>query len=248
MQKYQTDHVGHIKTICAIGCIIGTLLFVACTPKAKNTMPVSSLNTQEHSYPQQEYRIQPGDLLDIKFFHNSELSEKVPVRPDGRISLQLAHDVMAAGRTPTELTDALTERYSTNLQRVNITVIIRSFSQLKVYVNGEVGQPQIVDLKGVMTALQAISYAGGFKDTALINEVIVIRRKPNNEPLAIQLDIEKVINGTDIAQDIVLLPYDIVYVPKSPIANVDLWVDQYIRKVLPFSTNVGADYNINSRY
>ncbi len=243
MQKHQTDHVNHIKTICTIGCIIGTLLFVACAPTAKNAIQVSSLNTQEHSYPQQEYRIQPHDLLDVKFFYNSELNEKTPVRPDGRISLQLAHEVMAAGRTAAGLTEELTRLYSAQLKQTKITVIVRTFNSQKVYVSGEVNSPQLVDLKGMLTVLHAISEAGGFRDTARINEVIVIRRRPDNKPIAIQLDIEKIINGTDTNQDIPLIPFDIVYVPRSPIANVNLWVDQYIRKVLPFDTDIGLYYN-----
>lgn len=248
MTKNQPIKGFSTNTACTAVIIIVLLLSSACASRIKNTIPVTSLPIEENSYPQSEYILQPGDLLDIKFFYNTELNEKVLVRPDGRISLQLAPEIMAAGRTPAELTDVLAEKYSKQLQKETITIIVRSFSSLKVYVNGEVKQPKIVELKGIMTVLQAISDAGGFSDTALMNEVIVIRRQQREKPLAIQLDMKKVFNGTDTAQDICLMPYDIVYVPKTTIANVDLWVDQYIRQVLPFSTSFSADYNINSQY
>ncbi len=248
MLKNQPIQPGTLRTVFSIGLIILCLFSFACASKVKNTIPATALEIKENTYPQAEYRIQPGDLLDIKFFHNPQLDEKVPVRPDGRISLQLVHEIMAAGRTPAELRDLLMNNYEKHLQKVNISIIIRSFSSLKVYVNGEVGQPKIVELKGVMTVLQAIADAGGFQDTALINEVIIIRQKPGSKPLAIQLDMEKVFQGTDTTQDIQLMPYDIVFVPRTTIANVDLWVDQYIRQVLPFSSSFSADYNINGRY
>ncbi|NIT01074.1 MAG: sugar transporter, partial [Candidatus Latescibacteria bacterium] len=95
---------------------------------------------------EQEYVIQPGDQLDIKFYYNSELNEQVTVRPDGRISLQLANETAAAGKTPAELTQLLTEKYSRDLKKPEITVIVRSFSALKVFVGGEVNRPGILDL------------------------------------------------------------------------------------------------------
>ena len=99
----------------------------------------------------------------------------------------------------------------------------------------------LVPLVGYMTVLQAISQAGGVKDTARITEVIVIRRGADNKPLVIPVNVKKAIDGADMSQDIILRPFDIVYVPKSAIANVNVWVDQYIRKNIPVYT--GFYYN-----
>jgi protein involved in polysaccharide export with SLBB domain len=74
-----------------------------------------------------EYRIQIGDQLDIKFFYNPTLNEQVTVRPDGRFSLQLIQEVVAAGLTPAALTRELTDRYALNLKQPEVTVIVRSF-------------------------------------------------------------------------------------------------------------------------
>lgn len=90
-------------------------------------------------------------------------------------------------------------------------------------------------LVGHTTVLHAIAQAHGFRETARVNEVILIRRGADNKPIVTTLNLEKARDGSDTSQDVLLMPYDIVFVPRSPIANVDLWVDQYIRRLLPFS-------------
>ena len=110
---------------------------------------------------EQEFKIQVGDELDIKFFYNAGLNEQVIVRPDGRISLQLVHEIIAAGLTPAELTNVLVEKYSGELQRPVITVIVRAFGAQKIYVDREVMKPGVVPILGILTALQAISQAEG---------------------------------------------------------------------------------------
>jgi len=91
-----------------------------------------------------------------------------------------------------------------------------------------------VPLVGSMTVSQAIAQSGGFGYDARKNEVVVIRRNPAGKPLVTVVDMLQVQRGEDMTNDINLMPYDMVYVPKSQIAEVDKWVDQYIRKMLPF--------------
>jgi protein involved in polysaccharide export with SLBB domain len=186
-----------------------------------------------------EYIIQPGDHLDIRFFYNSDLSDLSIVRPDGRISLQLIGEVMAAGQSPRELTSLLTEMYDKELKNPEITVIVRSFGS-RVYVDGQVEEPGEVELLGPLTVMQAISRVGGLTDEAW-KEALVIRRIKGQEPLVIELDLNKVLTGEDFGQDIGLVPFDIVYVPRSPIANVNLWVDQYIRQNIPINFSLFFD-------
>ncbi len=180
-----------------------------------------------------EYRISIGDQLDIKFFYNPELNEQVIVRPDGRISLQLIPEVVANGLTPAALTRHLTEQYSKDLKQPQLTVIVRAFGAQRVFVDGEVGRPGLIPILGEMTALQAISQAGGMKETARTGDVIIIRRGAANKPTAFVVDLKKAHNGTDLSQDVSLAPADIVFVPRSHIANLNVWVDQYIRKNIP---------------
>jgi polysaccharide export outer membrane protein len=234
--------ISEMKKVIAANFLFLLLFLIACTPAVKNPTPLSQHSIQTSPYPEQEYRIQVGDQLDIKFFYNPELNEQVTVRPDGRISLQLVREIIASDLTPAQLTDLLTQKYAPNLQRPEITVIVRSFGSQRVYVDGEVAKPGIVPLVGFVTVLQAISQAGGLKDAARRGEVIVIRHGTANKPIALTVNIEKVIDGTDMRQDIPLKPFDIVYVPKSPIANVNVWVDLYVRKNLPISISTGFGY------
>lgn len=195
-----------------------------------------------HGHPS-EYRIQPGDQMEIKFYYTPELNELVVVRPDGRISLQLAPDMIAAGLTPTELTETLKRSYSRELGHPEIAVIMRNFSGQRIYVDGEVNKPDLVPLSAGMTVVQSISVAGGLKDSARPNEVVIIRRGPEGKPQVFTVDLTRILNGTDTGQDLALMPFDVVYVPKSAIANVNLWVDQYLRKNIPVSFGMGYQFN-----
>ncbi|MEI8207716.1 MAG: polysaccharide biosynthesis/export family protein [Methylococcales bacterium] len=183
------------------------------------------------SPPSTQYRIKPGDQLDIKFFYNPELNENLLVRPDSKIALQLIGDIDAAGHTVSELTAVLKERYSTYLQNPTVTVIVRGFIGQQVFVDGEVGHPGSVDIASGLTAWQAIIKAGGFIDTATRESVIVIRQGEDNQPVPYRLDLK----STSLDQPNVafpLKPYDIVFVPKTWIAEADKFVLQYVEKLL----------------
>jgi len=229
------------KMLTFASLFILLLLINACSTAVKSPTPFNPRVVQEPSDSNLAYEIQDLDELDIKFFYNPELNEKVTVRPDGRISLQFAHEVMAAGLTPAELTEILTEKYSTEFVDPKITVFVRSYEGNRIYVDGEVGKPQMIRLSPNFTVTQAIAAVGGLKDTARRHEVRVIRRKADKKPLVIPVDFAQVVDGTDINQDIVLQPYDIVYVPKSTIANVNLWAQQYIYN----NFHIGFGYSIN---
>ena len=180
------------------------------------------------------YVLQVGDELAIKFYNNPELNEDVKVRPDGKISLQLIDDVDAAGRTPTQLDAELTKRYTGELADPNVSVIVRNtLASEQIYVNGEVGRQGAIPLVGGLTLYQAIQTAGGFLDTAQRSQVILIRKGPDGTPYGRAVDVRLVQAGESPQSDIPLRPLDMVFVPRSKIANVDLFVKQYIRDALP---------------
>ena len=233
------------KFIAVIIFII-SLSFTACTASVNNSSPVASVVKQTPSYATQlqEYRIRPGDQLDVKFFYNSNLNEQVVVRPDGRISLQLAPEIIAAGLTPAKLTELLTKTYAAHLDKPEITVIVRSFGGQMVFVDGEVNRPGMINLIGPMTVLQSLSQAGGVKDTARRSEIIIIRPDFDNKPVVLLVNMGKIIDGTETSQYLNLMPNDIVYVPRSTIANVNVWVDQYLRKNIPIGIGTGVYYNL----
>jgi protein involved in polysaccharide export with SLBB domain len=182
------------------------------------------------------YQIRVGDILDIKFFYNPELNElALPVRPDGLIALQLVGDVPVAGLTPRAVHDQLIQAYSKQLKDPEIAVIVRVFSFQKVFVDGEVGRPGVVDLNGPKTVFQAIAEAGGLKDTARTSDILVIRRGEGSKPVLLATNLEAILRKDPAGEELTLRPYDIVYVPRSKIANVNRWMDQYIRKNIPIT-------------
>jgi protein involved in polysaccharide export with SLBB domain len=195
------------------------------------------------------YFIQPGDELTIKFYYNAELNETIKVRPDGKISLQLVDDVQAAGLTPTELDKLLTEKYSVDLKKPVIAVIVRSFTGQQVFVAGEVARQGRIDLTAGMTALAAVVNAGGFKESAKPEASLIIRRGKGNRPFPIRVDLEEALQGRSARADPQLRPFDIVYVPKSWIGKANVFVDQYIRNLLMFrGFDIGLWYGLGQLY
>ncbi len=238
----------HIVVMAAAGLGVVAVLLVGCgAHRATLNKEAGAVSQYRKIQKPPEYRIQAGDQLDIKLFFNPELNETVFVRPDGKISLQLVDDVRAAGLRPSDLDDVLTQKYSQELRKPVITVIVKSFTGQRVYVGGEVGNPGLVNLTAGMTALQAVINAGGFRETAKPEGVIVIRKGADNRPIPIRVDLEQVIDGEEI-RDFQLHPYDIVYVPKTWIAKANKFVNQYIERLLLFkgiSVGLGFSYELN---
>lgn len=236
-----TPKAARRRVLCGLLSAL-VLPLAGCGSAIRAAPPAGPAGDGRETVNEAEYRIQVGDQLDVKFFYNPELNEQVIVRPDGRISLQLIPEIVVTDMTPAGLTKRLTDDYSRDLKQPQVTVIVRAFGSQRVFVDGEVGQPGMIPILGLMTALQAISEAGGMKGTAREAEVIVIRRGAANKPLVFPINLEAARDGTDLAQDVSLAPFDIVYVPRSRIANVNKWMDQYIRQniPIPFSTQYGV--------
>ena len=207
----------------------------ACAPNAVvNPAPLAKFEESARMAPKSDYLIGVGDTLDIKFLYNPELNElAVPVRPDGRISLQLAADVQAANQTPNQLRKVLAEKYASEINKPEIAVIVRTFTSHKVFVDGEVLFPGTVPIQGPTRLVEAISLARGFRESARLSNVIVIRKDVDGKAMSTNIDYRKIIDGSDLSQNITLLPYDIVYVPKSVIANIDKFVSEYINLSIP---------------
>jgi polysaccharide biosynthesis/export protein len=220
-----------IATIC---WFLTLMLMVGCSSSITGRAgSLQELQNAPNGGTVSEYRIQPGDLLDIKLFYNPELNEQLTVRPDGRITLQLVNDVVAAGLTPAQLTAVLTKAYAGELRNPKVAVIIRTSVADRAYVDGEVNRAGLIPLTGPTTVLQSISQAGGIKESAKSGEVILLRKMQDNKVTAFRINIDQAFSGAGDNRDIYLKPNDIVYVPKSNIADINTWVDMYIRKNIP---------------
>jgi protein involved in polysaccharide export with SLBB domain len=186
----------------------------------------------------QPYVIQIADHLAVKFYQNPDLNEEVIVRPDGKISLQLIGDVQAAGVEPAALAATIDDAYHSELSTPRVSVMVRELGA-RVYVGGEVGKPGIVPLTANLTLIEAVQAAGGFLPTAHLSQVVLIRRDGNGQPVGYAVDVRPVIGGIQPDQDVPLQPFDIAFVPPSKIADVNLWVAQYIKNNLPIQPGIG---------
>ena len=191
------------------------------------------------------YYLQPGDNLEIKFFYNSELNENVTIRPDGKISLQLINEIQAAGLTPEQLDELLTKEYRSSLKQAEVAVILKSFGGQRIYVGGEVNAPQVLKVVGRINALQAIFDAGGLKDDAQLSSVIIVSRGPDNRPVARKVNLKKALKGKLPEDDYLLKPFDMVYVPKTYIAQADQFIT-HIYKFIPPRVGLGFSYELHN--
>ncbi len=208
-----------------LGCVTYPTELVPATPSAETAPDLY------HPTLEAEYRIEAGDNLLIQSYYDPLLKQTATVRPDGRISLLLVGDIQAASKTPSELRDELLKQYGKYLDHPDLTVTVAEVSGLAVYVGGEVKSPSIETMKGSLTLLQSIVQAGGFLPSANKQQVLVLRQAPDGKFRAFQHDISKVLQNQE--GEIYLRRRDIVYVPKSQIAQVNEFVDQYINQVLP---------------
>jgi polysaccharide export outer membrane protein len=160
-----------------------------------------------------EYRIGIDDVLDIAVWNVTELQKTVPVRPDGKISLPLVNDVVAAGLTPMELRKQLTEKISAFVQNPDVSVVVRDIRSLKVSVIGQVRTPGRYDLKGPATVLDALALAGGFTDFAARRKITILR-STGNTVQRIRFDYDAAVSKRGSGNhNMFIKPGDIVVVP-----------------------------------
>jgi polysaccharide export outer membrane protein len=190
------------------------------------------------------YKVQVGDVLDVKLFLNPELNDEVTVRPDGMISTAIAQDVAAYNRTPSEISAALRQQYQSDLKDPRISVVVHSFAPNRIYVGGEVNNPgEFITVGPNLTVSQAVARAGGVKLSADRSMVFVLRRGLGDVPQAYSVDYMGIISGTNPAGDIKLSQYDVVYVPRTGIYDVFVYWNQFVQQFAPVSW--GFSYNVN---
>jgi protein involved in polysaccharide export with SLBB domain len=184
------------------------------------------------------YRLRPGDLLRVKFLYHPELDVKVPIRPDGSVTLQITGDIRAAGLTTAELEQVIKERSSDRLREPEVTVIVADVSDQRIYVGGEVRVPGFVPFHSGMTPLQAIMDRGGFTDVARLDSVL--RLTPSHpEYHATRLDFTRPLEEGS-PEWTLLSGGDVLYVPRTFIGDMGVFVRLYIRDILPIQPRIGA--------
>jgi polysaccharide export outer membrane protein len=208
-------------TILAAAFVL-TLAAAAMAQPARDTVPAPparpaappaatarTARTAEDTVVTADYVLAVGDKLRIEVYKDTQLSQSLQIRPDGRITLPLVGDVAAAGVTPLALDETITTALKEYMTNPVVTVIVVEATPPTVYVMGEVMQPGPVPMRPGMTALEALALAGGFKDFAKTSDIRVIRRGGSGEPM--RFNYKDAINGGERA--IALKPGDTIVVP-----------------------------------
>ncbi|TMA11695.1 MAG: polysaccharide export protein [Deltaproteobacteria bacterium] len=184
------------------------------------------------------YVLVPYDAINITFpyhpEHNTDSKAPITIRPDGNIILDAVGSIRAAGLTPEELGKIIAQKSSDRMKDPEVIVTIAQFAPRRIFVGGQVRTPGIVLISEgiIMTPLQAIFDRGGFTDTAQVDSVVLIRDAGSGNPRIGRLNVDQSMEG-GLAEQVTLLPNDVLYVPMSGIGRADLWVRQHLRDILP---------------
>jgi polysaccharide biosynthesis/export protein len=158
-----------------------------------------------------DYVIGADDTLHISVWKEPDLTETLPVRPDGKISLPLLNDVTAAGLTPTQLADSITTKLKKYMSDPRVTVVVTAMNSQKIYVLGEVTHTGTMALQPNMTVLQALASAG-FTQFANTKGIYILRTE-NGKQQKIPVNYRALLKGASIDQNLVLKPGDTIVVP-----------------------------------
>jgi len=224
-------------------------LLAACGTNYDNIkpLPTTIAPTAPAASSLSAYKIQIGDVLDIRFRLNPELNETVTVRPDGMISTAYIEDLSVYNLTIPEVNESLTTFYKKELKEPHVSAVVRSFAPSRVYVSGEVVTPgEFVVIGPNLTLTQAVARAGGVKNSADASHVLIIRRGAGEKGEIYTADYDGATQLGDPAKDVRLAPYDVVFVPKTGAALTYQSYQQYIQQYIQPSLGVNATYNINS--
>jgi polysaccharide export outer membrane protein len=202
-------------TLLAAALLTGVVAFAqsapAITPASDAAANVASNAPAPGSQGGPTYIIGPDDSLHIAVWREPDLTATLPVRPDGKISLPLLNDVQAAGLTPQQLADSVTEKLRKYIADPRVTVVVTQINSKRIFINGEVLHAGPMPMLPNMTVLQALSTAG-LNQFAKIKGIYVLRTV-NGKQQKMPVNYKKLLKGELIEQNYLLLPGDTIVVP-----------------------------------
>ncbi|QTC91838.1 polysaccharide biosynthesis/export family protein [Brevundimonas goettingensis] len=184
------------------------------------------------------YRLGVGDRLKIDFLMTPEMGQEAAVEPDGFISLRATGRVEAQNRTAAELQAAVAAAAEPRLRHPVVTLSVTEARAARIIVGGAVSRPGVYPLPARASTLEAVMLAGGFSSESRMDQVVIIRQRPDGAPMLRTVDLRRFVSNGAPGESLMLASEDIVFVPRSRVAEVNLWIDQYVNRMLPFSRNV----------
>lgn len=207
-------HISRITGLVAAGALALSLACGGAAAQAAKPVPATPRPSGKVS---KDYVIGPGDVLDIFVWQNPDLSQKgVPVRPDGRISTPLISNIKAAGKTPSELAQAMDKALSQYIRSPRVTIIVQhALSVLnQVQIIGQVVHPESLPYYDGMTVLDVVLAAGGLTPYASGNSA-KLERKVDGKVVTLHIRLSSLLNGGDLSQNLKVKPGDVLVVPES---------------------------------
>ena len=229
--------------------MVGAALLIGlsgCGPILEQSATPEQIREDAQKYAQQGYLIQTGDQLLIRHLIDADYDALANVAPDGRITVPgIVEPIKVGGRTVEDVRAELAKRYheEAGITNPSFSIDLKATGAPYVYVTGEVERPGYLDVGAQeRTVLQVIAASGGWLPTARRNEVLIVRQGTDGKSLIFAVNLDKVMDGTDLDQNVMLRPRDTVMVPPSNVASLDRWVDQHIRQVLPVPGSASVQY------
>ncbi len=201
-----------LNLICML---LASLLVAACG--GGQTLPSAQTATPVAATDQSNYRIGPGDMLEVFVWRNPEISATVPVRPDGKISTPLVEDMVAVGKTPSQLARDMEVVLAKFIKAPSVNVIVSEFKGAfseQVRVVGQAANPQSIPFREGMTLLDVMISVGGLGEFAAGNRAKLVR-KENGKTVEYRVRLNDLLNDGDIDQNIAIRPGDVVIIPEA---------------------------------
>jgi polysaccharide export outer membrane protein len=199
---------------------IGCLLLVCLTLTSRAAF-AQSVTFSEHD---PRYRLQPSDSVEIQYRYTPEFNQTVTVQPDGFVTLQIVGDLKLQGLTLEEVKAAVLAKASLRLKEPEITLALKDFEKPYFVVGGEVGSPGRFEMRGSVTALQAIAMAGGFKNSSKHSQVVLFRRVGPDLAKTEILNLKEAMTASASEPNIDLRPGDMLIVPQNRVSKIERYV------------------------
>ena len=195
------------------------LLFVLCA------VSLAGQSAGTLSDDEARYRLQANDVIDIMYRYTPEFNQTATVEPDGFVSLQLIGGVKLGGLTLDQAHAVVFERASAHLRTPQVSVLLKDYDKPHFVVSGEVKSPGRFDLRGRTTAVEAIAMAGGvISASAKHSQVILIRRIAAAEGETRLLNLKRMMQAPQSAEDVTLRPGDMLIVPQNKVSKIERFV------------------------
>lgn len=204
-----------IGLLAAIGTVAQGTQGSSHAVNGGDVVPTSIMSggTTGTSNPKASYVIGPGDMLSINVWNEPEVTGKVPVRPDGMITVPLIGDIQASGSTPDALQLVITKKLTEYVKQPSVTVVVEEMNSRQFNVLGQVQHPGSFMLSKPTRVLDALALAGGFSEFAKRNKIYVLRRDPSGATTRLPFNYKKVTDGRDDQDNVELQAGDTVIVP-----------------------------------